>query len=202
MANTFAPNGFNVIGPLGAHGSNGAIREYQISASYATSIYHGDVVYLNAGYVQAGASGTWSSTVFPLGIFVGCEYNWSALNNQARWSNFWPGSGAASGTIVRAYVADDPDLLLMAQSGTLGGVGSSPVAQSNIGEYINLAAGTGNGTTGVSGMYADTGTMSGTAGTLPFRIVGLTQGNAGNGGDNTTAGNLVLLSWAAHQYRA
>lgn len=195
MANTFAPNGFNVIGPLGAHGSNGAIREYQISASYATSIYHGDVVTLNAGYVQQGTAN--ATTSVPLGIFVGCEFNWSALNNQPRWSNFWPGSGAASNTIIRAYVADDPDLLLMAQSGTGG-----PVTQADVGDYITLNVGAGNGTTGVSGMYADFSTVSGSLGTNAFRIVGLTQGNAGNGGDNTTAGNLVLLSWAAHQYRA
>lgn len=195
MANVFAPNGFNVIGPVGAHGSNGAIREYQINTSYSTAIFHGDVVTLNAGYVQQATASATSSV--PLGIFVGCEFYWSALNGQPRWSNFWPGSGAASGTIIRAYIADDPDILMMAQSGTGG-----PVTQADVGDYIALNAGTGNTATGVSGMYADFSTVSGTLGTNGFRIVGLTQGNAGNGGDNTSAGNLVLLSWAAHQYRA
>lgn len=190
MANVFAPNGFSPIGPVGAHGSNGGMRQYFINSSNTTAIYHGDIVALTSGYVVQATS---AST--PLGVFVGCEFQMSALNNQSRWSQMWPGSGAAASTSIVAYVVDDPDTLLIAQSGTGG-----PVTQASVGLGMNLNVGTGNALSGISGMFADFASVGTT--TPQFTIVGLTQGNAGNGGDNTTAGNLVMLAFAKSQYAA
>lgn len=191
MANTFAPFGFSAIGPFGQSPTTGAMTEYQILYSYSTAIYRGDPVLLSGGYVQRGAAG---NTAGLLGIFAGCEYLNSAIGHSV-WSPTWPGAGVVANTIVKAYIIDDPFILIMAQSGTGG-----PVPQSDIGANIDLNLGTGNASTGLSGAYADFSTI-GTTSTLPFRIVGLTQGNAGNGGDNTSAGNLVLLTWNNHWYK-
>lgn len=202
MANVFAPNGFNVVGSIDGVTPNGAMRAYPIGSTTGTvttvgtaPISHGDIVVLTNGTL---APATAASTGI-LGVFVGCEYQAAALNNQSRWSQNWPGGAAtaAANTIPVGYVVDDPSTLMIVQSGTGG-----PVTQAMVGTKINLNVGTANPSTGISGMYADFATQgTGTASTQ-FIIAGLTQNNNANGGDNTTAGNMIYVTFAAPLFSA
>jgi hypothetical protein len=186
MANTNAPFGFRQIK------GTGSVPTYEqstrvIDKDNTTAIFYGDaVIPLTTGYIAQATA----STVRMEGIFVGCKYL-SVSQKRTVWSNFWPGSDAAED--VEAYVVDDPNAQFLVQSSDGGG--TDPVAFANIGEYINIAVGTGNTATGISGMTVDVNTLATTA-TLPFRIVGLVQNPPGaNGTDIASEYNQVIVAF-------
>lgn len=186
MANTFAPFGFAEFA------GTGSAKTYEQPARTialtASAIYSGDPVTTQAdGTVAQSVAGTTQIA----GIFVGCKYLSAALNRTV-WSPFWPGSGAAAAnTVPEAYVINDPNAQFKVQSGNAG----SPVTTANIGQNINFAIGTGNGTTGVSGAYANQATIANTA-TLPFRITGLlTNPPGGPGTDSSSNGNWIVVAF-------
>lgn len=183
MANTSAPFGFRQIAGKGSVPTfEQSVRK--IASANGTAIYFGDaVIPLSTGYIAQATA----STVRMEGIFVGCKYV-STAQKRTVWSNYWPGSDANGD--VEAYIIDDPNAQFVVQV-----TGSGPVAFANIGEYINLAVGTGSTATGVSGMSVDFATLATTV-TLPFQIKGLVQDPPGaNGTDITTQYNWVIVGF-------
>jgi hypothetical protein len=154
----------------------GARSEYLIDpAGEATNLFYGQVVHLGTdGYIAlstaTGADGTTNALPVgttlrgSLGVFVGCEY----VNAQGQLihSQYYPsGYAAPSGTAIKAYVIDDPNVLFQVQ---LDGT----IAQSDIGQNTFFAAAqstsTGSTTKGTSTSALDATTVATTA---AFRIV-------------------------------
>lgn len=186
MANTDAPFGFRQVK------GTGSVPTYEMStrkiaSNNSTAIFCGDaVIPLTTGYIAQATA----STVRMEGIFQGCKYT-STSQKRTVWSNYWPGSDATGD--VEAYIIDDPNAQFVVQSSDSGG--TSPVAFANIGEYINIAVGTGNTATGISGMSVNVATLNTTV-TLPFRIVALVQDPPGaNGTDITSEYNQVIVAF-------
>lgn len=186
MANTNAPFGFRQIKGTGSAPTfEQNVRA--IASTNTTSIFFGDaVIPLTTGYIAQATA----STVRLEGIFAGCKYN-SVAQKRPVFSNYWPGSDANGD--VEAYIIDDPNAQFEVQSSDSGG--TAPVAFANIGEYINLAVGTGDTATGISGMTVNVNTLNTTV-TLPFRIVGLIQNPPGsNGTDIASEFNRVIVAF-------
>lgn len=183
MANTAAPFGFRQIKGTGS-APTFENNTRLIASNNSTAIFFGDaVIPLSTGYIAQATA----STVSMAGIFVGCKYL-STSQKRTVWSNYWPGSDANGD--VEAYICDDPNAQFVVQAS-----GTNPVTFANIGEYINLAVGTGSTATGISGMTVDSGAL-GTTVTLPFIVRGLVQSPPGaNGTDIATAYNLVVVGF-------
>jgi len=187
MANTNAPFGFRQYSGTGSAPTYEQNVRY-IASNNTTAIFFGDaVIPLTSGYIgQATAS-----TVRVEGIFAGCKYV-SISQKRTVWSNYWAGNGDANGDI-EAYIIDDPNAKFLVQSSDSGG--TAAVTFANVGEYINLAVGTGNTATGISGMTVNVATLATTV-TLPFRIVGLVTSPPGaEGTDTATEYNQVIVAF-------
>lgn len=195
MANVLGPFGFIQQGtasgkPNFAERGNPPYRIAGGGSPYATPLYRGDLVRMNAsltGYIEqwANADGG-TATRIPVGIFDGCEY-FSVGQNKTIESAWWPGTTDALGDVL-AYVIDDPNALFKCQSGT-----ATPVTLANIGQTADIVAGpTGSTATFQSGMALST---PGTSATNPFKIVNLVVTPLGaNGTDDTTAYNYVVVA--------
>ena len=142
-------------------------------------------VIANSGSTAAATSSATTPSVVvyvPVaGVFAGCKYL-SVAQKRTVWSNYWPGSDAASD--VEAYVVTDPNARFVVQTGN-SATTATAMGQNQVGQNIsfnwqdNLATGETNGrpSTGLSTMFADQATSSQAGGTanafLPFRIVAI-----------------------------
>jgi hypothetical protein len=187
MANTNAPFGFRQYSGTGSAPTYEQNVRY-IASSNTTAIYFGDaVIPLTSGYIGQATAGT----VRVEGIFAGCKYV-SISQKRTVWSNYWPGTSDANGD-VEAYIIDDPNAKFLVQSSDTSG--TSAITFANVGEYINIAVGSGNTATGISGMTVDQDTLATTV-TLPFRIVGLVTSPPGaEGTDTATEYNQVIVAF-------
>lgn len=176
MATTAAPYGLKPVKRADGLPYAGATSQYLIDpAGEATNLFNGQVVHIGAdGYIAlstaTGADGTTNALptgttlTGSLGVFVGCEY----VNAQGQliFSQYYPsGTVAPTGTSIKAYVVDDPNVLFQVQ---LDGAAD----QSDIGANTFFAAAqstsTGNTATGNSTSAMDATTVTTTA---AFRIV-------------------------------
>jgi hypothetical protein len=144
-------------------------------AGVANNIFYGSIVQLTAaGYVEL-ADGTGKdittnnfggSSVGALGVFVGCEY--VNAQGQTIHDQYYPTAYAApTGTSIKAYVVDDPNVLFMAQLSAVSG-------QDDVGTITGFASAqnattSGSTSTGKSTMALDA-TVQTTVGCL--KIVG------------------------------
>lgn len=179
MANTNTPFGFKQYRGLGSAPTyEQSVR--LIKSDNTTAIYFGDPVKsLNTGYIDRG-----TATGAIAGIFAGCKYL-STSQKRTVWSNYWPGSDAASD--VEAYIINDPNAQFVVQAG------GTAITLADIGANIDFALGTGNSATGISGAYA---TGAATTIGLPFRVVGLvTEPPGANGTDATSAYNQIIVGF-------
>jgi len=180
MANMNAPFGFRPVRRDDAAAVNYALSTRLIDPANVTPIGKGDLVKsTSTGFIELATPGGTRAT----GIFWGCTY-YDTAQQRVQWMNQWPGVNTTEGDIV-AYILDDPRMLFEAQV-----TGASPVTVADIGNNIDIAAGTITHA-GFSGMSVNFATIATTA-TLPFRIVGLSQG-VGNGYDATAQYNRVLV---------
>jgi len=176
MATTAAPYGLRPVKRADGMAYAGATSEYLIDpAGEATNLFYGQVVHIGAdGYIAlstaTGADGTTNALptgtnlTGSLGVFVGCEY----VNAQGQLihSQYYPsGYAAPTGTAIKAYVVDDPNVLFQVQL-------DGEIDQSDIGANTFFAAAqstsTGNTRTGNSTSALDATTVTTTA---AFRIV-------------------------------
>jgi len=176
MATTATPYGLRPVKRADGMPYAGARSEYLIDpAGEATNLFYGQVVHIGAdGYIAlstaTGADGTTnalptgSTLTGSLGVFVGCEY--VNAQGQVIHAQYYPsGYAAPTGTAIKAYVIDDPNVLFQVQlDGTID--------QSDIGANTFFAAAqttsTGNTTTGNSTSALESTTVTTTA---AFRIV-------------------------------
>lgn len=168
MANTNAPFGLRFIGLSGGGVTNASLQERRngILYSNSTAIYTGDLIKMQStGYLAQWTATTAVSQCW--GVFAGCRY---ASNSQQTVvpQKYWPGTDAASGTVLAQFVpaAMSPPPLFVIQTDATG------ITVADIGANADIVVGSGSATTGFSGSYLDTGTLAGTA-TLPLRIIDL-----------------------------
>ena len=105
----------------GAPWTNKFNYDYQIAPGNGTptNIFQYDLVYRNptTGYITKYLPSNVSASngTAPLGVFLGCQYFLSGSQQtilQGIAANFWPGGQVvASGSVVKAMVTDDPNII-------------------------------------------------------------------------------------------
>ena len=154
-----APYGFKPINSVDGKPYAGATRQYAIEGS--ANIFFGDLVKIVAGEVAPFVPGTDEN---PAGVFVGAQYTNSM--GQTIQGQYYP-AGAANGV---AYVVVDPQAAYQVAVTSNGTTVVSTTTIAAIGANMEVFAGTGNTTTGDSGMSIDAGSEAVTT-TLPVRVV-------------------------------
>jgi hypothetical protein len=190
-----APYGLKPINLIGGQVFAGATRQFNIASAYGTSIFYGDVVKLVAGGTIEKDIG--EATATPVGVFLGCSY--VNAQGQTIFQQFFPASTAApTGTVITAFVADDPDQLFKAvlvAGQTEGGNGLTPayLGRTMIGSNVELVQNAGSTVTGDSkvGIYSAAGAT--TTVSLPLRVVDVVPDTA------NSSGNFVefIVKWNA-----
>jgi hypothetical protein len=138
---------------------------------------------VSTGYVEKDLG---EATATPVGIFQGCSY--VNAQGQTIFAQYYPtGYAAPTGTVITAYVQDDPDVLFKAvlvAGQTEGGNGLTPtyLSRSVIGTNAELVQNAGLTSTGDSriGLYA---TTSATTASLPVRIIDVVPDTANASGN-------------------
>lgn len=176
MALTAAPYGLRPVKRADGLPYAGAQTVYQINpAGIANNIFNGQVVHIDAnGFIAlstatgadatTNALPTGTTLTGSIGVFIGCEY----VNAQGQLvhSQYYPsGVAAPTGTQIKAYVVNDPDVLFQAQ---LSGAGAQTVIGTNTFFAAAQSTSTGSTRTGNS-----TSALSATVQTASaaFRIV-------------------------------
>jgi len=159
MANVNKPFGLKALGNLSATGAQKQYG-YVIANGQAGAIFQGDLVTVFDGSLVQFNPSTHTAAV---GVFNGCFYN-DPTTQKPTFKNFYPGSITTTIGNITADVIDDPSQLFIIQA-------DASVTQVQVGFNADVVAGTGNTTTGVSGMEL-AGTPAKTA-ALNLKIVGL-----------------------------
>lgn len=180
MANVDAPFGFRPV----RHYFGGLIRanRYQIASEYNTSLFTGDPVKGTGTTKQIEIAVTSTNAT---GVFAGCRYVTPA--GDIVYSRYWPASFAVkSGTVVDAYVWDDPFILFEVQA-------DGAVAAADIGTTADFVSGTGNTMTGTSAYELESSGIGSDAG---LKIVDYVRDGVNELGTNTR----VLVLWNEHEH--
>lgn len=182
-----APYGLKPVNLIGGQVFAGATRQFNIASAYGTSIFNGDVVTLVAGGTIEKDTGT--STATPVGVFLGCSY--VNAQGQTIFQQYFPASTAApTGTVITAYVADDPDQLFKAvlvagttADNTSSGLLPAYLGRTMIGSNAALVQNAGSTTTGDSkvGIYSAAGAT--TTASLPIRVIDVVPDTANSSGN-------------------
>ena len=96
-----APYGFQPINRVDGMPYAGATRQINISGSYNTAIYKGDLVVVVTGGTLEKYTGT--TTGSPVGVFMGVQY--VNAQSQTVQAQYYPGTSVTNAV---AYVVDDP----------------------------------------------------------------------------------------------
>lgn len=192
-----APYGLKPINLIGGQVFAGATRQLVIASGYGTSIFYGDVVKLaSTGTIQKD---TGTTTATPVGVFLGCSYVNSV--GQVVFQQYFPASTTApTGTVITAYVSDDPDQLFKAvlvtgttADDTASGLLPAYLSRTVIGGNLELVQNTGSTVTGDSkvGVYSAAGAT--TTATLPIRVIDVVPDTANSSGNFCE----VIVKWNA-----
>ena len=154
-----APYGFKPINSVDGKPYAGATRQYAIEGT--DSIFFGDLVKLVQGEVLP-FDGTDSG--FPLGVFVGAQYTNSM--GQTIQGQYYP-AGSANGV---AYVVVDSQAAYQVAVTDSGSIVDDSTTIAAIGANMEVVLGTGDATTGNSGMSVLAGSEIDTA-AFPIRVV-------------------------------
>lgn len=174
MASTATPYGLKPVRRADGLPYAGAVTQYLIDpAGEATNIFTGQVVILGAdGYIAistaTGADATTNNLggngVGAIGVFMGCEY--VNAQGQVIHSPYYPSAYAApTGTEIKAFVVDDPNVLFQAQ---LDGTGAQTIIGTNTLFPSVQSTSTGSTAYGTSTSALDATVQTATA---AFRIV-------------------------------
>ena len=185
------PYGFQPINLIGGQVFAGATRQIPIASGSGTSIFYGDVVRLNTGGTLSRVSTTDSATD-AVGIFLGCAFT-NPTTKQFLQQQYYPASTVASDIV--AYVCDDPDtyfkVAVLSNSTTIGGM-----TQTDIGNNVAILTTAGNTNSGDSneGVSATTGSAT----TLPFRVIAGVPETVNASGSFTEV--IVKFNFGVHTY--
>ena len=186
MANYDAPFGLR---PSRTSISSQQQNRYRIASNYGTAIFQGDLVAMVTGggieRVAAGGSG------LILGVFNGCNYT-DPTTGKPTWSNYYPGSVAASDII--ADVIDDPNATFEIQADA-----AFPVADLAGNFDIVDNSPVGDTTSGGSRMELDVTTGATTA-TLPLKAIDISQDPENS--DVSSANTNVIVKINNHLFSA
>lgn len=174
MAIAAAPYGLKPIKRADGMSYAGATSQYLIDpAGEATNLFTGQIVIIGAdGYLAlstaTGADITTNnlggSGIGAIGVFMGCEY--VNAQGQLTHSPYYPaGYAAPSGTEIKAYVVDDPNVLFQVQ---LDGAGAQTIIGANTFLAAVQSTSTGNTRTGNSTTALDATVKTAAA---AFRVV-------------------------------
>jgi hypothetical protein len=153
---------------------------------YGTSIYKGDLVELDTGNNGTIEISDGSSAC--LGVFAGCEY--IDPTGKPVSSPYWPASTLVlSGSQIVAYVYDDPATVF--KVGVTAN--ASSYDQTAIGDQCDVASGTGNTSTGLSGNSV-TAAKVGNGATACVRIIGFLNNEIYNATTNPYPQLLVQIN--------
>ena len=177
MANIDQAFGLRPIAKVGsAPGGTTGTTKYRITSG-AGAMFTGDIVkQANDGSVVQGTAGDAAR-----GVFMGCFYT-DPSTSKPRFNNTFPNGTAASDAI--AFVADDPDQLFIAQQDSA----SANAVAADLNLNANLVVGSGNTTTGISGMEIDSDTKNTTA-TLNVKLIDFYDTPS----NDATANNSILV---------
>jgi len=168
------PYGFDPINRYDGIPYAGATLQYPIASSYNTPIYNGSSVKLVAGGTLELSGATTTGTI--IGVFMGCQYvNSSGQTVQAQ---YYPGTSV---TNAIAYVVVDPTaefkVALTASGAPTVVVGANAtIVGSNLAEIQNSNGSATTGNSQASCVIPGTGTGSAT--TLPWRVVSVVPDTA------------------------
>ena len=154
-----APYGFDPINRVDGMAYAGATRQYAINDG--ADIFHGDLVKLVQGELFP-FDGTDSG--YPLGVFMGAQYTNSM--GQTIQGQYYP-AGAANGV---GYVVVDGQAAYKVVVTDVSSVVDATTQATSIGANVSVVLGTGNTTTGDSGMSVLAGSESAT-GTVPVKVI-------------------------------
>lgn len=179
MANVDSAFGLKPYEGLSPSGAIPQARKYLINPSgYGTTIYQGDLVKFNGGYIeQAGVS---DANI--VGVFNGVHFQSS---DGPVWSNFYTASTTASSGDIEVYIYDDPNTLF-----TIQGDSDTASTQAAVGKNADTVGTGGSTTTGLSSRELDVSTLATTAG-LQLKVVGVVD-NENNGTIAGTHANLIV----------
>jgi len=175
MAITAAPYGLKPVKRADGMPYAGATSQYLIDpAGEATNLFYGQVVIIGADGYIALATGTGADLtsnsisgttgVGAIGVFVGCEY--VNAQGQVIHAQYYPsGYAAPTGTSIKAYVVDDPNVLFQAQ---LDGTGAQTIIGTNTFFAAVQSTSTGSTATGNSTSALDATVQTAAA---AFRVV-------------------------------
>lgn len=173
MANSDAPMGLVPVRDTHGRPYNGAVNRYFVASDYGTALFVGDPVIVSGSGDADGVPGVERASAATnnpiLGVIVGVAPDPDNLTRR-----YIP---ASTGGYV--LVADDPSLLFEIQEDSVGGA----LAVTDIGMNTNLASGTGDTATGLSGFELDSSEVDTTAADQ-LQIVGLSQKADNEIGDN------------------
>ena len=183
-----APYGLDPVNRVDFMPYAGATRLMAIASNVSTAIYNGDVVLLNAGYIQKSGVTTDATTAGnkTYGVFMGCQY----VNSQGQTvqSQYFPGNAAA--TSATAYIVDDSMAAFKVAITYSGNTTVTTANASVVGVNMALRQGTGSTTTGDSAVSVIAPTIGqGNATALPVRVVAVVPETA----VNTTAFTEVIV---------
>lgn len=195
MANVDRPNGLHPVKYLSGAPYNGAANMYLVPSANATATFVGDPVKPHtaggtAGLTVNGIDCEGMPAVVQaaandvcIGVIVGFLPDFSNLSLVHRTAS----------TNRIALVADDPNLVFEIQEVS----GGTPLTSAEVGLNADFVVGTGNTTTGASGVELSNSTEATTAG-LNCRIIGLSKRPDNNYGEH--AKWLVTLN--SHSFKA
>jgi hypothetical protein len=172
-----APYGFQAVNRQDGMPYAGATTQYGIT-SVTTTIFNGDVVFVNGGTISKSTVTTNGTTTANLtaGVFVGCQY----VNTQGQTvqSQYYPGNAAASSAIAYVVV-DDKAAYKVAVTNGSGVVTSTTRAAIGVNLAVDQEAG--STTTGNSGNGVTAPTSgAGNAVTLPVKVIAVVPETAIN----------------------
>ena len=162
MSSSARPYGLIPVKKLGGQPYNNSVSTFPISDAYNTAIYNGDVVKFALGYINKD---TGTTTATPCGVFVGCSYVDPVYG--LTFKNHWTAATVHVAGTAKAFVVDDPDVVFKIQGDGVGVI----FDYENVGANAALVQGSGNATTGKSGVSLDSSSATNTA-ALPLKIVG------------------------------
>jgi len=163
MANANTPYGLRPVRHRNGAPYNGAATRYHVPASDGTALFIGDPVIIAGSADADGVATVTRATAAGGNYLLGAVV---AVEPETRDSLTY----RAASTARYVWVADDPDLVFEIQEDGVGGA----LAATNIGQNIDLVAGSGSTTTGLSGFMADSSTAA-TTNTLQLRLIGFSQ---------------------------
>ena len=183
-----APYGLDPVNRIDFMPYAGATRLMAINSNVSTTIYNGDVVLLNAGYIQKSGVTTDATTAGnkTYGVFMGCQY----VNTQGQTvqAQYYPGNAAATSAV--AYIVDDSMAAFKVAITFSGNTTVTTANASVVGTNLALRQGTGSNTSGDSAVSVVAPTINqGNATALPVRVVAVVPETA----VNTTAFTEVIV---------